>query len=95
VLITPSLGVPNWSVIYIINTVPPRHCQKLIVFCVLGLFFVSLLPTVLGAGLIYKEYDSLYILERNANFCCCFCIYGTFCELLPTVLGLRGDLQGP
>jgi hypothetical protein len=22
-LITPSLGVPNWSVIYIINTVPP------------------------------------------------------------------------
>jgi hypothetical protein len=23
VLITPSLGVPNWSVIYIINTVPP------------------------------------------------------------------------
>jgi hypothetical protein len=24
VLITPSLGVPNWSVIYIINTAPPR-----------------------------------------------------------------------
>jgi hypothetical protein len=23
VLITPSLGVPNWSVIYVINTVPP------------------------------------------------------------------------
>jgi hypothetical protein len=23
VLITPSLGVPNWSVIYIINTAPP------------------------------------------------------------------------
>jgi hypothetical protein len=23
VLITPSLGVPNWSVIYIINTMPP------------------------------------------------------------------------
>jgi hypothetical protein len=23
VLITPSLGVPNWSVIYIINTTPP------------------------------------------------------------------------
>jgi hypothetical protein len=24
VLITPSLGVPNWSVIYIINTAPSR-----------------------------------------------------------------------
>jgi hypothetical protein len=23
VLITPSFGVPNWSVIYIINTTPP------------------------------------------------------------------------
>jgi hypothetical protein len=32
VLITPSLAVPNWSVIYIINTAPPRHYQKLIVF---------------------------------------------------------------
>jgi hypothetical protein len=38
VLITPSLGVPNWPVIYIINTEPPtsfvaplpgkkRHCK--------------------------------------------------------------------
>jgi hypothetical protein len=25
VLITPSLGVPNWLVIYIINTVPPTR----------------------------------------------------------------------
>jgi hypothetical protein len=25
VLITPSLGVPNWSVIYIINTAPSPH----------------------------------------------------------------------
>jgi hypothetical protein len=25
VLITPSLGVPNWSVIYIINTAPASH----------------------------------------------------------------------
>jgi hypothetical protein len=27
VLITPSLGVPNWSVIYIINTAPPVMCD--------------------------------------------------------------------
>jgi hypothetical protein len=26
VLITPSLGVPNWSVIYIINTTPSTYC---------------------------------------------------------------------
>jgi hypothetical protein len=28
VLITPSLGVPNWSVIYIINTAPSTHCKE-------------------------------------------------------------------
>jgi hypothetical protein len=28
VLITPSLGVPNWSVIYIINTAPPSGKAK-------------------------------------------------------------------
>jgi hypothetical protein len=29
VLVTPSLGVPNWSVIYIINTAPPStHSSK-------------------------------------------------------------------
>jgi hypothetical protein len=39
VLITPSLGVPNWSVIYIINTAPsPPDCPRsvyhfLVVFC--------------------------------------------------------------
>jgi hypothetical protein len=27
VLITPSLGVPNWSVIYIINTAPWHRCR--------------------------------------------------------------------
>jgi hypothetical protein len=29
VLITPSLGVPNWLVIYIINTAPPAYNQLL------------------------------------------------------------------
>jgi hypothetical protein len=39
VLITPSLGVPNWSAIYIINTAPsPSDCPRsvyhfLVVFC--------------------------------------------------------------
>jgi hypothetical protein len=32
VLITPSLGVPNWSVIYIINTAPPWGIQLTLKF---------------------------------------------------------------
>jgi hypothetical protein len=36
VLITPSLGVPNWPVIYIINTAPPM-VDKLFV----SWFFIS------------------------------------------------------
>jgi hypothetical protein len=28
VLITPSLGVPNWPVIYIVNTTPPRTREE-------------------------------------------------------------------
>jgi hypothetical protein len=55
--------------------------------------FVSYCPQFWGDGLIYKEYDSLYILERNDDFFCCFCVYGSFRELLPIVLGFRGDLQ--
>jgi hypothetical protein len=44
---------------------------------------------------IYKEYDSLFILERNNKKTCPFCVYGRFCELLPTVLEFQGDLEGP
>jgi hypothetical protein len=43
--------------------------------------FVSYCPLSLGSGGIYKEYDSLYILERNDDFFCCFCVYGSFREL--------------
>jgi hypothetical protein len=57
--------------------------------------FVSYCPLFWGSIEIYKEYDSLYILERNNKKTCVICVYGYFGELLPTVLGLRGDLQGP
>jgi hypothetical protein len=30
VLITPSVGVPNWSVIYIINTAPPMELAQVL-----------------------------------------------------------------
>jgi ABC-type glycerol-3-phosphate transport system permease component len=57
--------------------------------------FMSYYPLFWGSMQIYKEYDSLYILGRNDNKTCCFCVYGPFGELLPTVLGFWGDLQGP
>jgi hypothetical protein len=62
-------------------------------FCVLGPFR-ELLHIVLGFHGYYKQYDSLYILERNDKKTHLFCVYGRSCELLPTVLGFRGDLQG-
>jgi hypothetical protein len=57
--------------------------------------FMSYCPLFWGSVEIYKEYDSLYILERNDKKTCRFFMYGHFRELLPIVLVLLGDLQGP
>jgi hypothetical protein len=54
--------------------------------------FRELLTIVLGFHGYLQEYDSLYILESNDKKNSSVCIYG---HLLPTVLGFRGDLQGP
>jgi hypothetical protein len=54
---------------------------------------MSYCPLFWGSVEIYKEYDSLYILERNDKKTCCFCVYGHFRELLPIVLEFQGDLQ--
>jgi hypothetical protein len=43
---------------------------------------------------IYKEYDSMYILERNDKKLVVL-RFRSFFELLPTFLGCWGDLQGP
>jgi hypothetical protein len=56
---------------------------------------MSYRPLFRGYVEIYKEYDSLYILERNDKKTHCFCVYGHFRELLPIVLGFSADLQGP
>jgi hypothetical protein len=47
-----------------------------------------------GSVDIYKEYDSIYILDRNEKKARRLCVYGCFRELLPVVLGFWGDLQG-
>jgi hypothetical protein len=70
------------------------HDKKFIVPAFYGRFR-ELVPMFWGSVEIYKEYDSMYILERNGKKTCCFSVYGRFCELLPTVLGFWGDLQGP
>jgi hypothetical protein len=49
--------------------------------------FMSYRPLFRGYVEIYKEYDSLYILERNDKKTRCFCVYGCFRELLPIVFG--------
>jgi hypothetical protein len=56
---------------------------------------MSYRPLFRGYVEIYKEYDSLYILERNDKKTRYFCVYGRFRELLPIVLGFWTDLQGP
>jgi hypothetical protein len=48
--------------------------------------FMSYCPLFRGYVEIYKEYDILYILERNDKKTRCFCVYGRFRELLPIVL---------
>jgi hypothetical protein len=57
--------------------------------------FVSYCPLFWGSGVIYTKYDIPYILERDDKKMVIFGFYSRFRELLPTVLGFRGDLQGP
>jgi hypothetical protein len=57
-----------------------RPNKKLVVFAFHGCFR-ELLPIILGSVEIYKEYDSLYILERNDKKTHHFCVYDHFHEL--------------
>jgi hypothetical protein len=90
-----SFGVPEWFTRSMTLSTCLRDMAKCSSFLHFRAVFVSYCPLFLGSDDIYKEYDSLYILERNDDFFCCFCVYGSFRELLPTVLGFWGDLQGP
>jgi hypothetical protein len=57
--------------------------------------FLSYWPLFWGSVEIYKEYDSLCILESHAKTLVIFCVYGRYCELLPIVLGLPGWFTRP
>jgi hypothetical protein len=56
--------------------------------------FVSYCPFFWGSGVIYTKYGIPYIFERDDKKLVIFAFYRYFHELLPTVLGFRGDLQG-
>jgi hypothetical protein len=88
-------GVLDWFTRSMTLSTCLRGMTKNSSFLRFRVVFVSYCPQFWGDGLIYKVYDSLYILERNDKKTWHFCVYGHFCELLPTVLGYRGDLQGP
>jgi hypothetical protein len=49
--------------------------------------FVSYCPLFLGSGDIYKEYDSLYILERNDVFFVVFAFMAVFMSYCPQFWG--------
>jgi hypothetical protein len=63
-------------------------------FCVFRAVFWAIAHCFGGSMDIYMEYDSLYILERIEKKTHRLCVYAHFRELLPTVLGFQGDLQG-
>jgi hypothetical protein len=46
-------------------------------------------------GGIYMAHDTQYMFERHDQKLVVFTFLGHFHKLLPTVLGFRGDLQGP
>jgi hypothetical protein len=55
---------------------------------------MSYYPLFWGSGVIYTKYDILYILEWDDKKLIFFAFYGRFRDLLATVLGFWGDLQG-
>jgi hypothetical protein len=96
-----SFGVPEWFTRSMSLSTCLRGMTKNSSFLRFRAVFISYCPLFWGSMEIYKEYESLYILERNDKKTCHFfmyghfCVYGNFCELLPTVLEFQGDLQVP
>jgi hypothetical protein len=90
-----SFGIQGWFTRPITLSTFFRGVTKHFSFLHFKAIFMSYCPLFWGSVEIFKEYDSLYILERNDKKTCHFCVYGHFCELLPIVLEFRGDLKGP
>jgi hypothetical protein len=87
-----SFEVPGWFTMTMTLSTCLWGTTKNSSFWCFRAVFVSYCPLFWGSMDIYNEYDSLYILERNDKKTRRFCVYGRFCELLPIVLGFRGDL---
>jgi hypothetical protein len=87
-----SFGVPEWFTRSMTLSTSLTGIAKNSSFLRFRAVFVGYCPLFWGSMEIYKKYDSLYILGRNDENCH-FCIYGRFCELLPTVLGFRGSTR--
>jgi hypothetical protein len=68
-----------------------RHDKNLSIF-VFMVVFVSFCLQFWGSSVIYKVY---VMFETHNKKLSAFTLYGKFNELLPTVLGFQGDLQGP
>jgi hypothetical protein len=90
-----SFGVPEWFIRSMTLSTCLRGMTKNSSFLCFRAVFVSYCPLFWGSVKIYKAHDTQYILERNGEKTCRFCDHGYFPELLPTILGFRGDLQGP
>jgi hypothetical protein len=92
--ISHSFRVPGWFTRTMTLRTYLRGTTKTLTFCVFRAVSMSYCPLFWGFVDIYKEYDNMYILERNEKTRH-FCVYGRFHELLPTVSRFWGDLQGP
>jgi hypothetical protein len=92
--IADSFGVLDWFIRSMTLNTYLRGMTKSSSFFASCGHFRELLPIVWGSMEIYKQYNSMHILERNDKKLVVLC-FRSFCELLPTVLGCRGDLQRP
>jgi hypothetical protein len=68
--------------------------KKLIVFAFMAVF-VSYCPCFGVPGWFTRPMTLCICLRCMTKKLVIFCVYGHVHDLLPTVLGFRGDLQGP
>jgi hypothetical protein len=70
-----------------------RNDEKIVVFAFMAAF-VSYCPPFWGSRVIYNAHDTQYMFERHDQKLIILAFQGHFHELLPIVLGFRGELQG-
>jgi hypothetical protein len=64
-------------------------------FLCFGSIFMSYCPQFWISAVIYKAHDTQSMSERHDQKLVVFTFSGRFHELLSTILGFRGDFQGP